>query len=299
MPELTHEQRVELAHRLGRSAVWALTLVGGEIAILPGLAEYVSILKSYGKYVTLSTSGIGMERHLNALVDVAVDSITFSVDSHDPEAHDAFRRRPGLFRRVEQQIETIRARRRDKPKVQVRGTINRTNFRQIEEYVDYWQRRADNVVLQIVQDNPLHAVRDREVLFREEDRPALEESLRQARERFPFLRTRNSELMSKYVFDREELREELGFRCVLMPSASFSIWPDGELRLCGGRSDTSIGNILEREIDEVWQDLRTVRTRERMKSKEFGCMCWEQASSGNLQLLPLQRLTERLRGSAR
>lgn len=298
--ELTHAQRLDVAHRIGRSKVWAVSLVGGEVTILPGLAEYAAVLKRYGKYVTLSTSGLGVERHLDALLAAGLDSITFSIDSHRAEAHDAFRGPAGLFGRVSEIIARIRRERRDGgPSVQVRGTINRTNFRELEAYLDHWLPRADNVVLQIVQNNAQHTVRDPAVLFRDEDRGALEAVIASLRERHSFLRTTHTAHMADYVYDADALFEDLGFRCVLVPATSMAVFPDGSVRLCPARADSEVGSVLDREVSALWRDTGTRATQRRMQSHDYGCMCWEQASGGNLDLLPAHRLAERLLGRRR
>ena len=295
--ELGHDERLALARALGESDVWAVSLVGGEVTIVRELPEYAEILKRHGKYVSLATSGLGLARHLDRLLDAGLDSFTFSVDSHRPEAHDAFRGPNGLFESILAAIRRIRAAGRDgAPAVQIRCTINRLNFRELPAYMEFWDPLADNIVLQIVQDNGIHHVRDRAVMFRPEDRPALEEILAGLRARHPRLRTKHYELMPRYVFEPEALHEELGFRCLLVPATSAVIMPDGNVRLCYGRDDSLVGNVRESSLAEIWRSERTRETQRRMQSREYGCMCWEQACGGNLELIPLHNATERALG---
>jgi AdoMet-dependent heme synthase len=293
--ELDHEQRVALAHQLGRSKVWAISLIGGEVTIISELPEYAAILKRHGKYVSLSTSGLGLARHLDQLLDACVDSFTFSVDSHRAEVHDAFRGPQGLFESVLASIERIRTvSRKGRPGIQVRCTINRMNFRQLAPYVEFWQPKVDNIILQIIQDNGLHHVRDRSVLFREDERDELVQLLADLRKRYPFLRTKQNELMPRFVYEPDKLYKDIGFRCLLVPATSMTILPNGGVRLCYGRVDSAVGNVTESSLEELWQSALTRETQRRMQSKEFGCMCWEQACGGNLELLPVHRTIEKV-----
>jgi sulfatase maturation enzyme AslB (radical SAM superfamily) len=44
--ELTHAQRLEVAHRLARSHVWGVSLIGGEPLLVDGLFEYAAIAQA-------------------------------------------------------------------------------------------------------------------------------------------------------------------------------------------------------------------------------------------------------------
>jgi hypothetical protein len=58
-----------------------------------------------------------------------------------------------------------------------------------------------------------------------------------------------------------------------------------------------VGNLLQDDLATIWRGTIAAQTRRRMQSPEFGCMCWEQACSGNLALLKGQSALNRL-GSA-
>jgi MoaA/NifB/PqqE/SkfB family radical SAM enzyme len=301
--ELSRRQRLALAHQLAASQVWGVSLIGGEPTLLPNLADLASILVSAGKHVTLGSSGFGLERHLDALLRLPIANLTLSVDSHDAATHDGLRGRAGLFAAVEHAAAAVRAHRDagggPHPQVQIRATVHRVNFRALGELLDYWRPRADHVVLQVLQDNGIHHVREDVVRFRPEDRPALEAALAEAQAALPALRGAYLDNAARYVYEADALRRDLGFRCVLVPSASMTILPDGEAKLCYGRADSVVGDALAEGVEAIWQRAETARTARRMASKDYGCMCWEQACSGNLELLGAVELAERARGGRR
>lgn len=299
-PELDRAGRIALAHRLAASPVWGLSLIGGEASILPELGDLVAILKDAGKWVSVGTSGLAIAKHLDAFARLGLDSITFSVDSHRPEAHDAFRGRPGLFAEVDAAILRLTSLRAEgRPQIQVRGTVHRGNFRELGDYLDYWSPRADKVLLQVVQDNGIHAVRSADdVLFRPEDRPDFERVMADIQARWPEFRTRYHKLAARYVFEPEQLYRDIGFRCLLVPAVSVTVLADASVKLCYGREDSLVGNLQESDLETIWQGVQRRQTARRMQGSDYGCMCWEQACSGNLELLRAQQVAERVLGPA-
>jgi MoaA/NifB/PqqE/SkfB family radical SAM enzyme len=294
--ELDHEQRLEVARRLARSEAWGVSLIGGEPLLVKGLFEYARILKAGGKRVFLGTSGERLDRHVDELLDVGLDYLTVSFEGHTAAEHDAFRGRAGLFERVSAALETLSARRRGgTPRLQVRLTLNRHNFRTLAETIDYWLARVDNVLVQIVQDNCLHEVRDRSCLFQPEDRPEFERVYAALRARYPFLRGQHYDLLARYVFEPEALHRDLGFRCLLVPATSIVVEANGRVKLCHGRADSEIGNVLDAPLARLWKAERADAARTSMQSRDYGCMCWESAFAKNLELVQLNQHLESLR----
>lgn len=297
--ELSRAERVALAHRLAATSIWGVSLIGGEPTLVPELGDLAAIFKASGKHVSMGTSGRRFAEHLDWVLATGLDNLSFSVDSHDPETHDTFRGRKGLFDEVLAATEALRARRRDgKPQVQIRCTVHRGNFRELDAFVRFWRPRCDQLLLQIVQDNGIHHVRDDGVMFRPEDRPAFEAAIDDLQQRHPFLRSPYLGMAARYVFEPEQLYRDLGFRCLLVPAASVTVLPDASVKLCYGREDSRVGTLRESSLEDLWRDARTRATQKRMQSAEYGCLCWEQACSGNLDLLPAHRVAERVLGAS-
>ncbi len=294
--ELDHEQRLTIARRLAESDAWGVSFIGGEPLLSPGLFEYASILKSAGKKVFLGTSGDRLSRVVDPILATKIDVVTVSIDGATPESHDRFRNRPGLFARVREGVEKLRAQRSgDSPRIQVRVTINRRNLREIGDIIEYWQPRADSVLLQIVQNNGLHHVRDPGVLFQPEDRGEFESVLRDLRDRYAFLDGSYYDLMPRYVFEPESLYRDVGFRCLLVPATLVVVGANGRVRLCHGRPDSDIGSIVTDDLESLWRGHRAAATRDRMQAKDFNCMCWESQNAHNLDLVQMSNLYDSLR----
>lgn len=295
--ELTREQRVAVARKLAASDAWGVSIIGGEPLLVDGVFELARILKAGGKRVFIGTSGDRLGRHVGAVLDAGIDVVTVSVDAADAPRHDAFRGRVGLFDRVEKAVDELRARRTgDSPRVQVRCTVNRHNFRDLDAFIDHWQGHADNVLFQIIQDNGLHQVRDRSCLFLPEDRPEFERVYAALRARHPFLAGRYYDLLPRYVFEREALQRDIAFRCLLVPATTAVVEANGAVKLCHGRADSHIGSLVDSELDDLWLARRASEARENMQSRDYGCMCWESSYARNLDLVEMSRLYDSLTG---
>ena len=292
--ELDHPRRFAIARQLAASDAWGVSLIGGEPLLVKGLFTYARILKDGGKRVFLVTNGEQLDLHLDALLEAGVDYLTVSFEGHTAPEHDAFRGREGLFDRVGAALDALLARRpAGRPRIQVRVTLNRHNFRTIHHTLDHWLARVDNVLVQVVQDNCIHHVRDRSCLFRPDDREEFERVYAALRARYPFLRGRHYELLPRYVFDPEALHADLGFRCLLVPATSIIVEANGKVKLCHGRPDSALGSLLETPLDDLWQSPRTAATRTRMQAEDYGCMCWESSMATNLELVEaMQRLDQ-------
>lgn len=295
--ELDAAQRREVARRLAASDAWGVSLIGGEPLLVEGVFDLARTLKASGKRVFIGTSGDRLGRYVDAVLDSGIDVVTISVDAGNAAAHDAFRGRAGLFDRVEKAADALRARRRGEgPRVQVRCTINRHNFRDLDAVLDHWRQHADNVLLQIIQDNGLHQVRDRSCLFQPGDRAEFEHVYAGLRARHPFLKGRYYDLLPRYVFEREALQRDIGFRCLLVPATTAVVEANGVVKLCHGRPDSEIGNLLRSDLEEIWRAHRASVARDRMQSRDYGCMCWESSYAHNLDLVEMSRLYDSFMG---
>jgi MoaA/NifB/PqqE/SkfB family radical SAM enzyme len=294
--ELTHAQRLEMARRLAASDVWGVSLIGGEPLLVDGLFEYARILKAGGKRVFLGTSGDRLGRFVDPVFEAGLDVITISIEGADAEAHDAFRRRAGLFARIVEATDRIRARRPgDRPQLQVRCTINRLNFREIGEVIEFWRGHVDNVLVQVVQDNCLHQVRDRSCLFQPDDRPEFERVYADLRARYPFLAGAYYDLLPRFIFEPEALYADIGFRCLLVPATSIILEANGRVKLCHGRKDSDLGSLVESSLEDLWRSKRAAEARTTMQSRDYNCMCWESSYARNLDLVEMSRYYDLVR----
>src|SRR5204862_7007100 len=138
------------------------------------------------------------------------------------------------------------------------------NFRDIDGLMDFWQAHADNVLLQVVQDNCLHQVRDRSCLFQPEDRPEFERVYAGIRARYPFLKGRYYDYLPRYIFEADALHKDIGFRFLLLPATTVDVFPNRNVKLCGGRRDSEVGNLMDAELVRLSRGLRATPVRRKL-----------------------------------
>lgn len=99
--EASPAERAIIAGRLADGGVCRVALSGGEVTLLPDLADCVDILKRGGTPVSIYTNGadLGDMEWLRSW-DHQLDYVQVSIDGGSPETHEAQRGR-GTFRRLE------------------------------------------------------------------------------------------------------------------------------------------------------------------------------------------------------
>ena len=91
---LTRNERIKIAENIARSSVYWVSLTGGEPLMIPEIMEIVSILKRHNKKVTITTNGFLLNDFIKDIIDIKVDGLHISVDSHKREIHDYLRNTP-------------------------------------------------------------------------------------------------------------------------------------------------------------------------------------------------------------
>ncbi|MFO0761397.1 MAG: radical SAM protein [Byssovorax sp.] len=294
--ELDRDQRLAMAKRLADADIWGVSLIGGEPLLVEELFECAKILKAGGKRLFLGTSGDRLGRFVDQVFDSGLDVITISSEGSSADEHDAFRKRNGLFDRIVRAVDAIADRRKTElPRMQIRVTINRHNFRSIDKIIDFWQQHVDTVLVQVIQNNCLHQARDPSCLFKPEDRDEFERTFAALRARYPFLTGRYYDLLPRFVFEPDALYKDIGFRCLLVPATSVVLEANGKVKLCHGRMDSELGSLLDAPLSEIWQSEHTAKARTSMQSPEYGCMCWESSYAKNLDLVEMSRYYDAFR----
>ncbi len=292
-PALSPEQRLEVAPRIAESGALRVSLCGGEPLLAPEVAEIARTLKQAGKYVSITTNGELLPDCAEDLIDAGVDAIQISVDSMWPAKLKRLRGRQGLFNRVVEAADFLRRRRQGKvPEVRIRCTISRQNLREVPAFVDFWGPRSDAIHFQPVVDDGMNQVRDRALLFREEDETSFRAVIAELQRLHRRFRSPYYSLMPDYVFDRDGLRSRLDFICLLVSSAGMFVFPDGSASPCYVFQEESagIGNLTTHSVGKIWRSPAFARARRRVRRESPACFCWDPNTIFNLYLLLPQAL---------
>lgn len=298
--ELTINEKLSIIRKLRDAGVRLLSFCNGEPLLSEELELLIREAKKSHFLVNISTNGMLLYEKAEMLVNSKVDFITVSVDSHDPGLQDELRGKEGCFEGLSKGIEKIRLMRRHKhPYVEIRCLVNRLNGFQLNEFVDYWGQRADNVILKPIYENPV-------TLFKVPSRMKfkIEEEDRFRDYYAEFLDTHRDldNLYHRHIPDFLFKRIVSDRRYLCFAGTFFgeidcegNLYPCQEMDISfNGKS----GNIARDDFLELWSSAKMQRLRRLFKSGTR-CSCWVERFIFNIYLQnllnPLDRMLRFLR----
>jgi radical SAM protein with 4Fe4S-binding SPASM domain len=99
--ELSLDEIRDVLAQLDRLDTQVVRLVGGEPFVRRDIEEILRALSGHGFFSSVLTNATVLKaRHLDLIRDCGVDAISFSVDGHTAELHDASRGMPRAFERL-------------------------------------------------------------------------------------------------------------------------------------------------------------------------------------------------------
>jgi radical SAM protein with 4Fe4S-binding SPASM domain len=132
--ELTTEECLGLVEELAQLSVAEVSLIGGEAHLHPGFLEVLRALKAHGIEVGMTTGGRGIDAALaRAAAEAGLDSVSISIDGLET-THDTLRGLQGSF---ESAVAALAAFREAGIFVSINTQINRTNFRELPELLEF------------------------------------------------------------------------------------------------------------------------------------------------------------------
>jgi MoaA/NifB/PqqE/SkfB family radical SAM enzyme len=97
---LTPDDVSVLARQADEMGLARFVLTGGEPLTFPDLDELVTAIDPGRFYINCDSNGWLLEEKAAHLKEIGIDRIQLSIDSLNPDEHDAFRRKPGSFARA-------------------------------------------------------------------------------------------------------------------------------------------------------------------------------------------------------
>ncbi len=95
--ELTTEQAVEVARKLGAMGAQEVVLIGGEAYLHPGFLDIIRALRAAGVNTAMTTGGRGIDDDLaRRAAEAGLDTVSVSIDGL-AATHDRMRASPGSF----------------------------------------------------------------------------------------------------------------------------------------------------------------------------------------------------------
>ena len=251
-------------------------LYGGEPLLHPGLPEILALLERRGFAATLNTNGEHLEERAALLARSRIRMINVSLDGIG-DAHDALRRRAGLFDHAVAGIQALRAR---DPRVHlnINYVVNPTNVHRIYEDLLGFERLVRGTRIDYLSIEHLAFTRGMLPFARGIDAALLRRELsRVRRHRFAFPVS-----ATPVVKDRDLERyygslEPLGRENCNVPWIALNVFPDGDVTPGGAMFTCTqvVGNLGEEEIFTIWngEPMRAFRRRIRTAMPEDCMRC--------------------------
>ena len=269
---LTSEEKLKLVDQLADSGVCMLSLCDKEPLLAEDLELVVSRAKKRRMSVNISTNGFLLKEKARTLVDLGVDSLIISVESHIAQMHDAIRGKPDSFARICAGIEEIKKIRKNKlrPFLSIRGLINKETFGYLRSYIEYWGNKIDEIILKpITQNELMHYSIPSKMQFCPADRNSFEKNYYQILGDYPVMDNPYNRAIPLYFFEPETLMRKYDcFAGFLFGNIDLS----GNVYFCGEK-EHRIGNIRERGFLKLWSSPQACQERKKLLSNK-NCFCW-------------------------
>jgi MoaA/NifB/PqqE/SkfB family radical SAM enzyme len=291
------EGLLETLRRLGTQQV---LMSGGEALLNPNFFQLCAILKKEGLRITLLSTGLLVERHLDELLSL-VDDIIVSLDG-DESLHDQIRNIPGAFRKLKEGVRLLHSRRPDY-RITARTVIHRLNFHRLPAIVHAAVEMGLDQISFLPADvtseafnraEPWDAPRQHQILPAEEELPELQAVIE------ALIRDQRELFESGFIAESPEKLRKIGryytasyglnpfpYKKCNAPWVSAVVEADGTVRPCFFLPP--LGNIHERTLDSILNGPEATRFRKTLDMDENEtckrCVCY-------LHLSPRANLNE-------
>ncbi len=265
--QLSTEQAKEMIDDLGRFGAPVLLFSGGEPCVRPDLPELIAYAKQAGMRVVISTNGTLITPELaRQFAAVGLSYVGVSFDG-DPATHDRFRGVDGAF---DAALRGLRNAREAGIKIGLRFTINKHNWREINDIFDLMQREHINraCFYHLVYSGRGSEMID-EDLTHEETRQAVRLIMDRTKQWFdegghPEILTVDNHADGVFVYE-ELLKEDPERAAAVLELLQMNqgnssgngiacvSW-DGEVYADQFSRDFSFGNVKDRPFSEIWTD---------------------------------------------
>ncbi len=133
--ELSLAEKLQVVDELGKAYVPMIAFAGGEPTMSEDLLAVLKRCQRYGIHTTVATNGTNLSlARVRALRDAGVRYVEISLDSTDPDKHDAFRGHPGMWERTVQGIRNVAAVEGIRPGVAM--CVHQDNYDEVEDMIE-------------------------------------------------------------------------------------------------------------------------------------------------------------------
>ena len=134
--ELTLSEKLDVVDQMGKAYMPMLAISGGEPTISKDLLPVVRRAAGYGMHISIATNGTMITESLaHELADAGVRYVEISLDSVNPDKHDAFRGVPGAWRRAVDGARIVAA--TEGLRLGIAMCVHRDNYHEVRDMIEF------------------------------------------------------------------------------------------------------------------------------------------------------------------
>jgi radical SAM protein with 4Fe4S-binding SPASM domain len=134
--ELTLEEKLDLVDQMAAEYVPMIAFAGGEPTLSKDLLPVLKRCQGHGIHATIASHGGTItERYAARLAEAGVKYVEISLDSVDPQEHDAFRGHPGMWQRTVSGMRNVVA--QEGLRLGVAMCVHRGNVHEVEDMLRF------------------------------------------------------------------------------------------------------------------------------------------------------------------
>jgi len=265
---------------LAANNIYSVLLRGGEAFLYPDIIDLIEYVNSKGIFISIDTNGTVMGNHVKDLVRIGKIHLTFSVDGPE-EIHDMVRGVPGSFRKMYQNILALNELEKENPgriSKSITFTVSPYSYKGLSQIPDiarslniptitvvpyyYCKKKTAEEYERLIQKEfgcrsfSARGFQYEESgidlsLFKEEYRKYLQNL--KGLYNFPYMgSTKDGFHLNDFVTWFQDTTTWVGTQRCMNIERFIDIQPDGSVNFCTDFPDVSIGNIMEKTIQEIW-----------------------------------------------
>jgi radical SAM protein with 4Fe4S-binding SPASM domain len=275
-PELSTRQWFEIIDKLWEIGIPHIVFTGGEPTLRDDLPDLIAHAEQNGQITGINTNArrLSDARFVEQLINAGLDHVQITVESHDPEIHDAMVRANGAWR---QTITGLRNVLNTRLFVMTNTTMLRQNSPYLGETLDFLASQGVPTIGLNALIYSGHGLTVGTGLNEAELTPLLEI----ARHRTDFYGQRLIWYTPTQYCHFDPMQLELGIKGCTAALYNMCIEPDGGVLPCQSYY-VQLGNLLTDPWDEIWNhDLSTsIRERRYAPTKCLACTLFSECGGG-------------------
>lgn len=269
--EVKTEKVLEIIREFGRLGVWTLSFGGGEPLLREDLGTIIKEVKKNRMVCNVITNGLILKQKAKMLIDSGLDSISISVESHNAEKHDTIRRRKGLFNALLEGIEEVKKLRTTDVNIKIRINVGRNNYKELEDYIDFWSPKVDSIILQPIHETSANLFKiPEEMKFIQKDKDDLYTIFNKLMKKYDWMNTEYYKEFPNFFFNLSDLKRR--YKCYA-GYYSLNIEPNMKVYTCCALTQ-SLGDLYKERFVDVWKGKKYRKFRIMLRKKKNTCMCW-------------------------